>query len=112
MAIQLADHQGTRNPYLRQQLKTASPEKLILMLFDLGVKRCRARDRTGAARVLVELIAALNFDHKEIALTFFQLYRFALDQVHSQKFENALMIFEGLRDVWESAVLGCRDLEN
>ena len=105
MAARNLGSNSSKNPYLLQQVNTASPEKLISLLYDIGSKSCRAKDRQKAAKVLVELIAALNFDHKEIATGFFDLYRYALDEVHKGGFENALMVFEGLNDVWKSAVM-------
>ncbi|MFQ5770254.1 MAG: flagellar export chaperone FliS [bacterium] len=93
------------NPYLKQQIQTASPEKLILILYDLAIKCCHTQDRQMAVKVLVELISALNFDHKEMSLLFFDLYKYALDNIHQGKFEEPLMIFEELREVWESTVM-------
>ena len=92
-----------QNSYLAQQIHLASPEKLIWMMYDLGWKSCRGKDRGKASKVLVELIAALNFDHKEMAVSFFELYRYALDRVHSGKFEEAGAVFQSLRDAWETA---------
>lgn len=106
MSAQIANQNGTRNPYLLQQINTASPEKLVLMLYDLGIRCCRAGERQKAAKVFVELISALDFDYKDVALEYFDLYRYALDQVHSGKFQNAIMVLEGLREVWETAVMG------
>lgn len=93
------------NPYLEQQIMTASPEKLILMLYDLGIKSCRKEDRQKAAQVIVELIGALNFEYKEMALRFYELYRFALDHIHKNSFKEPLMVFEGLKDAWDAGVM-------
>lgn len=93
------------NPYIKQQIQTASPEKLILLLYDLAIKCCRTRDRQKASKVLVELISALNFDYKEVALVFFDLYKCALDSIQNNKFDEPLMIFEELYEVWESSVM-------
>lgn len=106
------NYRAANNQYLQQQAKTASPEKLILMLYDIGLRSCHNKDREKAAKVLVELITALNFDYKEISLTFFDLYRFALDQVHNGRFDNAIMVFEGLRAVWQKTVLGKSEDKN
>ncbi|MFQ5638779.1 MAG: flagellar export chaperone FliS [bacterium] len=95
---------GTLNPYLAQQIHTASPEKLILMMYDFGIKSCRNQDRVSAAKVLVELISVLNFDYHDLATRFFELYRFSLDQVHQNKFEQPLLILSELRHTWESVV--------
>jgi flagellin-specific chaperone FliS len=73
------------------------------MMYDLGLKSCRAKDRNKASKVLVELISALNFDYQDVATRFFQLYQYALDRVHNGKFDEAGAIFQGLRDGWQDA---------
>lgn len=93
------------NPYIRQQIQTASPEKLILMMYELGIKSCRTKNREKAAKVLIELISALNFDYQDIAAPLFDAYKYALDQVHTNRFEEACFVLEELRDVWESSVM-------
>ncbi len=105
MPARTATYRGD-NPYLQQQVLTATPEKLILILYDLGLKWCRAKESAKASRVFVELIAALDFDYREMATGYFDLYRYSLDEVHRGRFENAIMVLEGLREVWESAVMG------
>ena len=105
MSARVAQHTA-HNPYLQQQVLTASPEKLILIMYDLALKWCRARERSKAARVFVELMGALDFDYREVATGYFDLYRYALDQVHRNRFDNAIMVLEGLREVWDAAVMG------
>jgi flagellin-specific chaperone FliS len=101
----MAENSVTSNPYFVQQVKTATPEKLILMLYDLGMKSCQAKDNQKAVKVLTELIAALNFEHNEIAGSLFDLYRYALDEVHKRNFDNALVVFEGMHDIWSTVVV-------
>jgi len=97
---------GVKNPYLRQQIMTASPEKLILMLYELGLRCCRAKDRNKAALVVTELIGALNFDYSQVALSYFRLYRFVQEQIHREKFDDAFIILEGMKEIWEESVMG------
>ncbi|MCG8607455.1 flagellar protein FliS [bacterium] len=101
-----ATYNPTRNPYYLQQVKSASPQKIILMLYELGLKGCRAKDRDLASKVLVELIAALDFQYQEIALPLFDQYRFALDLVHRDKFDYPSTMFQELRDVWKANISG------
>jgi flagellin-specific chaperone FliS len=89
-----------------QQVKSASPQRIILMLYDLGIKGCRAKDRNLASKVLVELIAALNFDYQEIALPLFDQYRFALELVHKENFDYPTTLFEELREAWGANIGG------
>ncbi len=112
MAAQNLSYNSSKNQYLLQQVNSAGPEKLVSLLYDLGSKSCRAKDRQKAGKVLVELIAALNFEYKEIATGFFDLYRYAMDEVNKEKFENALMVFDGLNDVWKSAVMNNPSAKN
>ena len=104
MSAQVASY-NKKNPYLQQQVLTASPEKLILILYDLGLKWCRARERGKAGKVFIELIGCLDFDYGEVALGYFDLYRYALDEVHQGRFDNAIMVLENLREIWESSVM-------
>lgn len=103
----MTGYKAVQNSYLAQQIQLASREKLILMMYELGLKSCRAGDRDKASKVLVELIAALNFDYKDAAVNFFDLYRYALDRVHIGKFEEAAAVFAGLRDAWQAAFPQC-----
>jgi flagellin-specific chaperone FliS len=101
----MTDSSATMNPYLVQQVKTATPEKLVLMLFDLGMKSCQAQDNQKAVKVLTELIAALNFEQGDIAVSMFELYRYALDEVHKRNYDNAYVVLEGMHDIWENVVM-------
>ena len=94
------------NPYLSQQILTANPKKLISMLYQLGLKSCVAKDKGKAAKVLVELMSALNFDHQPIALPLFDQYRYALDLVHHESFDYPTLMFKELKQLWDTAVMG------
>jgi len=89
------------NPYLVQQVQTASPEKLIQMLYEVGMKACHNKDRAKVGKVLAELISALDFDYKDVALSYFNLYRYALDEANKNNFRNTHMVLEGLSEAWQ-----------
>jgi len=101
----LATFKGNRNPYLVQKIQTASKEKLILMLFEFGSQSCANQNRDKASRVLTELIAALDFEQEKMALSFFEIYRYALDQVQQNHFAVAGGIFSDLAEIWKTHVL-------
>ena len=48
--------------YQQQAIVSASPEQLILKLYDIGISACHRQDRTKLRAVLVELIGALNME--------------------------------------------------
>ena len=101
----MTDNSVTSNPYLVQQVKSAAPEKLILMLYALGMKSCQSQDSQKAVKVLTELIASLNFEYNDVAGSLFELYRYALDEVHKRNYDNAYVVFEGMHDMWENVVM-------
>ena len=51
-----------------------------------------------------ELINALNFEHKQIATIFYQMYNFILDKIHKQKFQEAKELLSELRETWANAI--------
>ncbi len=95
------------NPYVAQTVRTASKEKLILMLYQLGCQACARHDAAKANRVLSELIAALNFEYREMAIRFFDLYRYALDEVNAGRFTEAQNILKSLSTMWDGALVSC-----
>ena len=91
------------NPYLKQKIMSASPEQLVWYIYDAGIVACKKKDTTKAGQAIRELINALNFDYKEMAVPLFDLYKYCLNNVNSDKFEDAQEILEGLRDAWFEA---------
>ena len=95
---------GAVAAYRKQQVSGARPEQLMLELYDYGVAGCLKEDSRLVSAVLVELIAALNFDHEEIATGFFRLYDYCLRQVKRGQFEMPLKILRELRETWAVAL--------
>lgn len=93
------------NPYLRQQIQTASPEKCIQILYDIGIKSCQTEDRNMAANAVIELMNALNFDYENVAMSYYRLYRYALDQIHRNNFKDATLVLREMREMWQSVVM-------
>jgi flagellar protein FliS len=81
-----------------------SPERLILRLYDIGIESCLASNKDKVKRVLNELIAALDFEYRELSSSFYDLYQFALRLVDNDKLNEVLPIFQGLRSSWEKLV--------
>ena len=82
---------------------SASPEQLVCYIYDAGIVACKKKDTTKAGQAIRELINALNFDYKEMAVPLFDLYKYCLNNINSDKFEDAQEILEGLRDAWFEA---------
>jgi len=89
--------------YQYNEILNASPTELILKLYDLAIVSIKKGDYEKANRVLAELIAALDFSYKEIALGFFRLYRYCQDQLYQGNGETPLTILQELRSAWAKA---------
>jgi flagellar protein FliS len=112
--------------YRQNQVATAAPEKLLLMLYDGAVKFVKSA-REGVARrdmeranreikrvqdILVELSSALDFSRGEVSDNLFSLYEYmnrGLIEANMKKDDRILgeveVLLGGLRDTWRQ-VLG------
>ncbi|MEW6243571.1 MAG: flagellar export chaperone FliS [Bacillota bacterium] len=109
------------------QVMTASPGRLVQMMFDAAVRGCaRAKaaleqgDALGARKhlisvqdIVVELRSALNLESGKMAETLWGLYDYVYHRlVHAsvsgdeQALGEAQMIVSGLRDAWREMLEG------
>lgn len=113
------------NQYQNTQITTATPEKILIMLYDgainftrLAVERMKQKDLAGkglyigkALAIVTELMNTLNHDvGGEIAARLEQLYVYVIDEYSKANLnndpvplENALKILTILRDTWREA---------
>jgi len=93
------------NPYLVQKILTASPEQLIVYIYDAAIIACSREDRMKASQAVQALINSLNFDSdRNVATKFFQLYRYILNQINSNNFNEARSMLDELRKTWSEAM--------
>jgi flagellin-specific chaperone FliS len=97
---------GVYSQYRDQQILSASPTQLLIMLYEQAIVQCEARDPQRAGRAITELIGALNFDAGEIATDLFRLYEYCLWEIRRQHFSDAAHILRRLKTAWEDAVAG------
>lgn len=90
--------QGRR--YLEEQISSLTPIQLVVKLYDIGIASCIRKDRVRLSKVLVELISALNFEHKEISVGLFKLYNYCMRLAKEGDFEAVQPILEELREAW------------
>ncbi len=111
--------------YRRQQVETASPGQLIVMLYDGAIRSCQAaqeaiarQDRDSAARhllkaqdIVAELMSCLNVAAGgEMGVKLLQLYEYMYRRlVHANVQKDAAAVEEvegllaGLREAWAQA---------
>ena len=93
-----------QNPYLTQKIMSASPEQLISYLYDAAIAACGRDDLQKSSRAVRELISALNFEYKDIAVTFFQVYRYINNLISQRRFEEARQMLTDLKSSWATAM--------
>ena len=89
--------------YRKEQLLNLSPVQVINKLLEVAIRACKQGDKRLALRAITELILALNFEHKEIALGFFRLYDYCKQRIHSGDMDEAIFVLEDLRATWAKA---------
>jgi flagellin-specific chaperone FliS len=89
--------------YRQQQIMTASPDHLILMLYDLALTACNQKDSVRLGRVLAELIDSLDFTYEDVSTGFFRLYEYCLNLNREKQFDAVARIIKELRDSWAKA---------
>jgi len=93
-----------KNPYLVQKIMSASPEQLISYIYDAGIKACAQKDRDKGLKVVRALIQSLNFDHKEAATPFYNVYRFLNYSLSCGNFSEAKEYFTTLKTTWAKSM--------
>jgi len=93
-----------KNPYLIQKVMSASPEQLISYVYDAGIKACATENRNDALRAVHVLINALDFDKKEMSITFYNVYRYINYTITRGKFAEAKKNLEELKSTWNQAM--------
>jgi flagellin-specific chaperone FliS len=89
--------------YREQQILMATPDHLILLLYDLALTSCNKKDSAKLSRILAELIDSLDFTYEEVANGFFGLYEYCLNLLREKKFDAVANIIKELRDAWATA---------
>ncbi len=92
-----------QNPYLVQKIMSASKEELISYIYDAAITACAQKDSVKARNALNALIQSLNFDYKETANTFLNVYRYLMNLINQKKFDEARVMFSDLKKTWARA---------
>ncbi len=92
--------------YQQQAVRSASPEQLILKLYDHGITSCRRNDHTKVRAVLVELVSSLDFEKGgDIAQRLSDLYSYCLAESATGDLTATEEVLCGLREVWKQGVM-------
>jgi len=91
------------NAYLTKEILEASPQKLLLKIYDFAIVNCKAGNMEKTNKAINELINALRYDDdkaKEVSIGLLKLYQFCQDQMRKGDQEIVYKILNDLRDTW------------
>ena len=92
--------------YQQQAILSASPEQLILKLYEIGLTACHREDRVKLRAVLVELIGALDMEAGgEVAERLHALYTYFLRESIDGDLNVVRELLGTLRDAWREGVV-------
>jgi len=95
------------NPYLANQILNATPEQLLIKIFDFAVVHSEKQDMIKTNNAIQELIGFLRFDdesYKELSINLIKLYQYCQDQTRKSNFEIVSKILTELRESWLQAI--------
>ncbi|MDP2365094.1 MAG: flagellar protein FliS [Ignavibacteria bacterium] len=95
------------NPYLTNQILNASPEQLLIKVFDFAVVHSEKKEMIKTNTAIQELIGLLRFDDenfKDLSINLLRLYQFCQDQARKNNFDIVTKILTELRESWLQAI--------
>ena len=94
------------NPYLVKDILEATPQQLVIKLYDLAIVSCKKHDLRRTNSSIQVLINGLNFENenvKEISTGLLKLYKFCQDQMREGNYSIVASILSELRESWMQA---------
>lgn len=89
--------------YRTEQVMNLSSVEVINRLYGVAIHAIKKDDRQLAVRAINELIAALNFEYKDVAVSLYKLYQYAKHCLRKGKTAEAIEVMEELRGAWREA---------
>ncbi|GAB4129154.1 MAG: hypothetical protein Fur0015_02980 [Ignavibacteriales bacterium] len=99
-------NQKRLNQYLVKEIMEATPQQLLLKIYDFAILNVQKKNFQKTNAALQELINSLNFEDekaKEISVGLFRLYQYCQDQARKNNFDIVYKILSELRDSWKNA---------
>jgi flagellar protein FliS len=96
------------NAYVANEILDASPQKLIMKIYDFAIMQCKNKNLEKTNKALAELISALRFDSEEvseISTGLRKLYEFCQDQMRKKNYDIVLQILTDLREAWGKVIV-------
>lgn len=94
------------NQYLVKEILEATPQQLLLKIYDFAIANCQKHDMLRTNNALQELINSLSFEGeavKEVSVGLLRLYKYCQDQMRAQNYDVVYKILTELRETWIDA---------
>jgi len=101
-----AQRSNQMNSYLVKEIMEASPQQLLIKVYDFAVVNCQRHNIEKTNKAIQELINALRFDGddvREISIGLLKLYQFCQEEMRNRNFEIVQKILIDLRESWRNA---------
>ena len=101
-----SNRNSNMNPYLVKDILEATPQQLVIKLYDLALISCKKEDLRKTNSAIQALTNALNFADEnaaEISAGLLRLYKFCQDQMRQGNYNIVIRILSELRDGWITA---------
>lgn len=95
------------NQYVTNDILNASPEQLIMKVYDFAIINCQKHNMVKTNEALQVLINALNFDKqeaKEIAVGLLRIYTYCQHEMRKKNYEIVHRVLSELKETWETAL--------
>ncbi|MCX6150713.1 MAG: flagellar protein FliS [Ignavibacteriales bacterium] len=95
------------NQYLVKEILEASPQQIIIKIYDFAIASCSRHDLIKTNNAIQELINALRFDDqnsREIAVGLFRLYYYCQEEMRNGNHDSVKQVLTDLRDAWVNAI--------
>ena len=91
------------NPYLVKEIMEATPQQLLIKIYDFAILNCQRKNLAKTNQALQELINSLNWEGEDVANVsagLFRLYQYCQDEMRKKNYDMVYKILTELRDSW------------
>ena len=94
------------NPYLVKEIMEATPQQLLIKIYDFAIMNCQRKNLAKTNQALQELINSLKWEGEDvikISTGLYRLYQYCQDEMRKKNYEIVYKILTDLRDSWLAA---------
>ena len=99
-------NQAMAKQYLVKEILEATPQQLLIKIYDYALMQCRKRDLIKTNEAIQHLINTLNFkdeEAREVSNGLFRLYIYCQEQMRKKNYNMVEKVLADLRDSWLNA---------